>query len=151
MYNFILAVIGISLSTSFLYAGISFFNPFPLESSLNTGVTSSEISNYESAFQGYKKMYNVYPSQLSYEEDLKKMNFMIPRGKIDNVFSYKNENNQVAFCFTDKNIAKELIQSYKDLEEIRNDLIISDTCYEQTSKTIDESFSAIAITKWFKR
>lgn len=152
MFAIILSFIGIALLAAVLYGGINYIDFDSYDNKFEENNVVSGFFNYETAITSYKKVFNVYPDSLSWENDLTKINVLLPNNqKYTYDYEYNTTDNTVALCYFGS-IKNE--KEYEVIEILHNkgDLILGEGCFKKNNETIDKTTYPVSIglTKWIK-
>ncbi len=152
MFAIILSFIGIALLAAVLYGGINYMNFDSYDNKFEENNVISGFFNYETAITSYKKVFNIYPSSLSWENDLTKINVLLPNNqKYTYDYEYNVTDNTVALCYFGS-IKDE--KEYEVIEILHNkgDLILGNGCFKKNNEIIDKTTYPVSIglTKWIK-
>lgn len=152
MFAIVLSFIGIALLAAVLYGGMNYMNLDSYDNKFEENNVVSGFFNYETAITSYKKVFNVYPDSLSWENDLTKINVLLPNNqKYTYDYEYNVTDNTVALCYFGS-IKDE--KEYEVIEILHNkgDLILGNGCFKKNNETIDKTTYPVSIglTKWIK-
>ncbi len=151
MHSLIISIIAIALTSAALYSGINYIDFNSYDAKVSESVIINDMYSYSMGIDSYKNMYNVYPSNASWEDDLERLHLMLPNDIENNYFyNYDTAVNSVAICYTKTVNANEL----KPIKEVHSKgmTIMSDSCFQKTNKNVETGTYpvTIALTQWIK-
>lgn len=148
--SLIIIIISITLMSIFLYSGINYINIDSYENRMLESKIPTDLYSYTLAIETYRENYNFYPREISWKEDLKSINALLPAVK-NTEYTYKNENGNVGICIQKTIKDKKQFESVLKIQE-KGFTILSKNCFSRSNENIDTSKfpQKVAITKWIK-
>lgn len=152
MHTLIIAIIGIALAASALYSGLNYINFSSYEEKIFETVVVNDMYSYEMALNSHNNMYNYYPETAKLEEELNKVNAILPSNASGN-YEYLNDSstNSVGICYTLSAEKKDMVMVEKIFD--KGGFIRSADCFSKINNVVDDGInypSKISITKWIK-
>lgn len=153
MSGLIISLISIALLAALMMVGINHLNIQFYENETNENTLIGNLQSYEISINTYYKTFNIYPQTDTWEEDIERINLIIPDNS-NGFYSYEYDtsNNTIAFCY-DIGVLNE--DDYEVIESVheRGLTIMGNSCFIDSDETIDNSTYPVqvALTRWIKK
>jgi len=152
MHTLIITIIAIALTASVLYGGMNYLDFSGYENKVFETVVVNDLYSYQMAIDSHHNMYNYYPETAKLEEDLNKINAIIPINNLGN-YQYLNDvsTNSVGICYS-LEASKNEMQVVEKIYE-KGGFIRASACFDKISSIVDDGINypkQISVTKWIK-
>lgn len=151
MGSLIVSVITIALIAALFYMGSNYINIDLYDKKIQEYKIVNDLQSYEMAIDNYKKIFNIYPDENSWNVDLNSLNMILPENKGEYFYSYNEALNKVSICIQ-KSVQSKDYEVF-ELIHSKGSTVISTNCFVDNDEVIDTSSFpvTVSLTRWINK